>query len=221
MLLHLFSTPGESFLADVTATAQQILAGLHKPLIAYLPAAAEERHFVRETKAAFRDIAEVQAIKPETHSAAQVQSVLDRAALLYIPGGNTYLAAQRLHTAGLMDDLHKRILGGLPLVAFSAGTVLCGADILTSNDTNECGCTNFAGLRLVPFNFNVHYPTVDGEERQKRDARLQAYAREHNRLVLALEDGTYVWMTNGIVKVVKGPVWKLNGHSKEHFHDNL
>ena len=73
MLLHLFSTPGEPFLADIIAAARQILAGLHKPLVAYLPAAAEERHFVRETKAAFRGIAEVRAIKPEIHSAAQMR----------------------------------------------------------------------------------------------------------------------------------------------------
>ena len=219
--LHLFSFPGEPFLADIILAAQQILAGLRKPLVAYLPAAAEERHFVRETKAAFQGIAEVRAIKPEIHSAVQTQFVLDRAALLYIPGGNTYLAAKRLHTAGLMDGLRKRILGGLPLVAFSAGTVLCGADILTSNDSNDCGCTEFTGFGLVSFNFNVHYPSVEGEERQKRDARLQDYAIEHNRLVLALEDGAYVLVTNGSVKEVKGPVWKFNGHSKEHFHDNL
>jgi len=221
MLLHLFSVPGEPFLANITAAAQQILVGLRKPLVAYLPAAAEERHFVRETKAAFRGIAEVRAIKPEIHTVSQMQFVLDRAALLYIPGGNTYLAATRLHTAGLMDDLRKRILDGLPLVAFSAGTVLCGIDILTSNDTNDCGCTNYAGFGLVPFNFNVHYPSVEGEERQRRDARLQAYKMGHNRLILALEDGAYILVKDGNVKVIKGPVWKFQGQKKEHLHDKL
>jgi peptidase E len=219
--LHLFSVPGEPFLADILAATRQILVGSRKPLVAYLPAAAEERHFVRETKAAFRGIAEVRALKPEIHSAAQMRSVLDRAALLYIPGGNTYLAARRLHAAGLMDDLRKRILGGLPLVAFSAGTVLCGADILSSNDTNDCGGIDFSGFGLVPYNFNVHYPSVEGEERQRRDARLQAYAMEHNRLILALEDGAYILVKDGNVKVVKGPVWKFQGQEKEHFHDNL
>jgi dipeptidase E len=221
MLLHLFSIPGEPFLADITLAAQQILVGLRKPLVAYLPAGVEERHFVRETKAAFRGIAEVRAIKPGIHTASQMRSILDHAALLYIPGGNTYLAVQRLYTAGLMDDLRKRILGGLPLVAFSAGTVLCGIDILTSNDTNDCGGTNFAGFGLVPFNFNVHYPSVDGEERQRRDARLKAYAMGHNRPVLALEDGANILVKDGNVKVIKGPVWKFQGQKKEHLHDNL
>jgi peptidase E len=214
MLLHLFSIPGEPFLADIFLAAQQILAGLPAPVVAYLPAAAEERHFVRETKTAFRGLAEVRVIKPEIHSTTHIRSVLERASLVYIPGGNTYLAAQRLHTAGLMDDLRARLLGGMPLVAFSAGTVLCGVDILTSNDPNECRCTNFAGFGLVPLNFNVHYPPVDGEERQKRNTRLQAYAASHSRTVYALEDGAYIIVSTGSMKVIRGQVWQLDGQKR-------
>jgi dipeptidase E len=217
MRLHLFSSPGEPFLADILATAQQILANLDDPIVAYLPAAAEERHFVRETKTAFSGLAEVCAIKPEIHSAAHIRSILTRTDLLYIPGGNTYLAARRLHEAGLMEEIRKRILGGLPLVAFSAGTVLCGADILTSNDPNDCSCMNYSGIGLLPYNFNVHYPSVGGEERLKRDDRLQAYAAEHQRAVLALEDEAYILVMDGNVKVVRGRVWKLDGQKKEDY----
>jgi peptidase E len=219
MQLHLLSSPGEPFLVDILAVARQILAGMSQPTIAYLPAAAEERHFVRETKAAFRDLAVVRTIKPEIHSATQMQFVLDRAALLYIPGGNTYLAAWRLHTSGLMSELRQRILTGLPLVAFSAGTVLCGEDILTSNDLNECGCENFTGLSLVPFNFNVHYPSTDGDERQRRDVRLQAYAIKHHRPGLALEDGSYVRVMDGEVDVVRGSCLKFDGLRMPHEYD--
>jgi dipeptidase E len=217
MQLHLFSVPGEPFLTDILLAAQQILANLPAPVIVYIPAAAEERHFVRETKTAFRSLAEVRTIKPEIHTKTQMLSILERASLLFIPGGNTYLAAQRLHTTGLMDDLRERILGGIPLVAFSAGTVLCGVDILTSNDPNNCGCSNFAGFGLVPFNFNVHYPAIDGEERLRRDARLQAYAASCRRTVLALEDGAYIIISKGSVKVVKGLVWKVDGQRRVVF----
>jgi len=213
--LYLFSSPGEPFLDDILAAARQVLADLREPLVAYLPAAAEEHHYVRETRAVFRGLAEVRAIKPEIHTSAHMRAVLKRADLLYIPGGNTYLAAHRLHTARLMSDLRQRILSGLPLVAFSAGTVLCGADILTSNDANPFGCTNFTGFGLVPVNFNVHYPSVDGEERQARDARLHAYAAEHHRAVLALEDGAYVRVVDERVEVIRGPVWRLDGYKKE------
>jgi dipeptidase E len=211
MLLHLFSTPGEPFLADILSAARTILAGMPRPLVAYLPAAAQERHFVRETKQAFRGLAEVRAIQPEIHTFAAMRLVLEHAALLYIPGGNTYLAAHRLHSAGLMDDLRRRILDGLPLVAFSAGTVLCGVDILTSNDSNECGCTDFTGLGLTSHNFNVHYPSSEGEERQARDARLRAYTSAHQRQILALEDGAHVRVTDDRVEVMRGLVWLFSG----------
>lgn len=192
MLLYLFSSPGEPFLADVLSATRQILAGIHEPVIAYLPAATEGRHYVRETKYAFRGLAEVRSIKPETHSKKSMRAILNRADLLYIPGGNTYLAAHRLHAAGMMDDLREYILSGLPLIAFSAGTVLCGVDILTSNDDSECGCTTFTGLNLIPNNLNVHYPSVEGEERHARAARLNAYAGSYQRTVLALEDSASV-----------------------------
>ncbi len=216
LALHLFSVPGEPFLADIIAAARQVLEGQPKPVVAYLPAAAEGRHFVRETRAAFRGLAEVRAVKPEIHSAPTIRSMLDSASLLYIPGGNTYLAAQRLHAAGLMADLRRRILDGLPLVAFSAGTVLCGVDILTSNDQNDCGCTHFTGFGLAAYNFNVHYPPVAGEERKARDARLSAFSQEHHRPVVALEDGAYLIVTENALRVVRGAVWRLDEYEPPH-----
>ncbi len=216
MQIHLFSTPGESFLDDILAASKQVLESQDAPVVAYLPAAAEERHFVRETRAGFRGIAEVRSIKPEIHPLTQMRSVLDRASLLYIPGGNTYLAAFRLHASGLMGDIRKRILGGLPLVAFSAGTVLCGVDILTTNDRNECGCTQFSGFGLIPYNFNVHYPPEEGEERNERDTRLLAYAREHHRNVLALADGAYLLIEDSKIHLMKGSVWEFRENEQPH-----
>ncbi len=217
MLLYLFSSPGEPFLSDILPAARSILEGVQEPLVAYLPAAAQDRHFVRETKQAFRGLADLRAVKPEVHSTAAIRLVLDRAGLLYIPGGNTYLATHRLHAAGLMGDLRQCILGGLPLLAFSAGTVLCGADILTSNDTNDCGCTDFSGLDLTPYCFNVHYPSVEGEERQARDTRLYAYVAQHHRPVLALEDCASLRVTGDRIEVVTGSVWIFTNQHKEPF----
>jgi dipeptidase E len=215
MKLLLLSYPGEPFLTDILFAAREMLVGVEVPQVAYLPATAQDRHFVRETKHAFRGLAEVRAIKPEIHSTTAMQRVLDRASLLYIPGGNTYLAAQRLHAAGWMDELRQRIQDGLPLVAFSAGTVLCGVDILTTNDANECACATFNGLGLLPYNLNVHYPPTDGEERLARDARLHAYAVSHPHSVLALEDGAVVRVTSDRVEIVRGIVWKFENQKKE------
>jgi len=204
MQLHLFSTPGEPFLQDILNTARELLAEKSAPLVLYLPAAALQRHFIRETQVAFRGMARVIGIKIESASPSRFQEALARTDLLYIPGGNSYLMAHRLHVAGVIGDLRQRLLAGLPLVAFSAGTVLCGPDILTSNDVNECGCTDFDGLGMVPFNLNVHFPADPGLEREERQTRLQVFSARHHRSVLALEDGAYVRVVDGAVEVVRG-----------------
>jgi dipeptidase E len=209
MQLHLFSHPGEPFLYNILEAARLLLEYQDDPLVVYLPAANVHRHFVRETKDEFRGLARVSAIKPEVHQLEYIKDVLDQAALLYIPGGNTYLLAQRLHTIGLVEHLHQRIIDGLPLVAFSAGIVICGVDILTTNDMNCCGCTHFSGLNLLPYNINVHYPPEHETLRDERDARIQEYHVFHDTTVLALQDDAYLRVTNQGIELVSGTAWKL------------
>jgi peptidase E len=211
----LFSSPPEPFPAALLDLARQLLAGKTAPLVGYLPAGSLERHFVREVKGYFRDIAEVSAMKPEVHTLARIRSLLRRADLLLIPGGNTYLMAHRLHAIGLLPELRQRLLDGLPLVTISAGTLLCGLDILTTNDINCCGCTQFSGLSLAPCNFNVHYPSLDGPEREERDQRIAEYQAFHPQPVLALEDGACLRLAPGHIQVLGGRVWKFVGGSKE------
>jgi dipeptidase E len=206
MELHLFSGFDAADQADILAAVRNTLKGAARPEIAYLPAGSIHRHFVRETKAFFRGLAKVTALKPEVHSRTACAAALKRANLLLIPGGNTYLMAHRLHTAGWLGLLRERLLAGLPLIAFSAGVVLCGQDILTTNDINCCGCTTFAGLGLVPYNFNPHYPPAGAPERLSRDERLAEYQVFHERMILALEDGAYVQVTDGAYTVRRGRV---------------
>ena len=194
----------------------QLVGNRPDPLVAYLPAGNLQRHFVREVKGFLRGVAEVSAIKPEIHSIKRIYTILERADMLLIPGGNTYLMAQRLHQIGLVDELRRRILDGLPLVTFSAGTVLCGQDILTTNDINCCGCTRFDGLKLLPYNLNVHYPLQPGEAQQDRDERLEEYQFFHDRTVLALEDGACLQVTGEGV-LAQGVVWEFKRGAKTRY----
>ena len=194
MELHLLSSLAEPFPAALAEITASLLQGNRdrQPAVAYLPAGAVHRHFVRETQAALRGIAQVIAVKVEAHPARRLQEALRRADLVYMPGGNTYLMAQRLHAAGAMPLLKRRLQEGLPLLALSAGCVLCGLDILTTNDINCCGCVHFDGLGLVGLNINVHYPGGDSRLQQERDERLGEYQLFHPHPVLALEDGAYL-----------------------------
>jgi peptidase E len=209
MQLHLFSSPGAAPIQDIVAACRPLLAGQPRPLVAYLPAAAIGNRWLEFTTEAFRDVAAVQAIAVEKTARAAITTVLDNASLLYIPGGNTFCLKQRLHERGLMAEIQARVRGGLPLVAFSAGTVLCGRNILTTNDMNVCAATDFAGLNLTHFNFNVHYPAATEEERQSRDDRLWEYHQFHDNPVLALQDDAYVTVSEGWAKLVQGVCWRF------------
>jgi len=109
----------------------------------------------------------------------------------------------------LMAELRRRALAGLPVLGFSAGAVLCGPEILTTNDINACGCTCFSALSLTPFYLNVHYPQ-DLQAAQARQDRLQEFLHFHPRAtILALQDDAYVRVADGEVHVVHGGVWKI------------
>jgi phosphohistidine phosphatase len=223
MELFLFSSSGETGIEYILEAAQPFLTG-PEPLVAYLPAASLNRRWLRVTKAAFRGLAQVRAIDPGRHKPGYVRRVLDRAQALYIPGGNTYLLAQRLHSwpgsngGSFLDELRQRILSGLPLIAASAGAVLCGPDILTTNDINCCDCTTFVGLGLLPFNLNVHFPPAPGRpesslvrpDRPGREERLQEYLLFHERSILALEDGAGLHVTDGQVELRRGFAWQID-----------
>jgi len=137
-----------------------------------------------------------------------MEATLRNAALAYIPGGNTYLLNHRLHISKIIDYLRKKVTAGLPVVAFSAGSVLCGPNILTSKDMNMVETSHFAGLNATPFNFSVHYPE-DEIARASKDDWLSDYHVFHDNPVILLADGAYVQIKGKKTTLVRGDGWIL------------
>ncbi|MFM8320242.1 MAG: Type 1 glutamine amidotransferase-like domain-containing protein [Chloroflexota bacterium] len=216
MELHLYSRPGVDGIEWILEAARSLLAGARRPLVAYLPLASLHRRWIRETKGYFRGLAAVQAIDPQLHAPEQVLETLDRADLFYIPGGNTYwLTYQLSQPLGggptLLSELRRRILDGKPLLAFSAGAVLCGPDILTTNDINPNAGVCFGGLDLLPFSINAHFPPAgDPAGREARLARLDEFLHFHpRRTVLGLEDDAYLQVSGGEIHAARGHIWQI------------
>jgi peptidase E len=210
MQLHLFSTPGEPLLQNLVNACRPLLNQQHQPKVVYLPAGAVGNLWLEFTREAFQNLATVIPIVVDQTPPSAVETALEQAALLYIPGGNTFLLKQRLQQHGLLKSVRRRLRQGLPLAAFSAGAVLCGPNILTTNDMNVCAATDFAGLALTPFNFHVHYPAQEGQERQTRDDRLWEYHAFHDNPVLALEDGAYLKISDNQTELVSGNRWRFD-----------
>jgi peptidase E len=215
MNLHLFSTPGKDDIRDILDASRPYLEGKDDPVVAYLPAASLGDTYQELTGKAFRSLARLETINTELMTLPEMEAILRSAALVYIPGGNTFLLNHRLHISNIMEYLRKKVSADLPLIAFSAGAVLCGPNILTSNDLNMVGTPYFTGLDVSPFNFNCHYPQ-DEYTRALRDDWLSEYHVFHDNPVVMLSDGACVQVEGRRTQLVKGDAWILRkGQEKE------
>ena len=150
-------------------------------------------------------------INTETMELPEMELVLRRADAIFIPGGNTFLLNHRLHISHLFDYLQQKLQAGLPLIGVSAGAVLCGPNILTSNDLNMVGTSYFDGLKLTPFNFNMHYA---GDV--QKDEWLNDYRHFHDNPLLLMQDDAYIRIRGKATMLVRGEAWIWRaGHEKE------
>ena len=209
MELNLFSSPGLDDLRWVLEACRPYLERKPGATLAYLPMASLfAEKWLEQTERSFKGLARVEMIDTESMDQSEMEAVLRRASVVYIPGGNTFLLNHRLHVSHLLPYLRKKVQAGLPVVAFSAGTILCGPNILTSKDMNTVETTHFEGLNLTPFNFFAHY-AEDGYLRLLHDEWLADYHVFHNNPVLLLADGAYIKVEGRKTQLLQGEAWLL------------
>jgi len=205
--LHLFSTIDEKDTDSIIDACRAYLKGRDEASIAYLPLASlYAERWLESTQNLFKGIAQVELIEAEQMSLPEMEGIIRRSALTLIPGGNTYLLSHRLHVSGLMPFLKKRVQGGLPVVAFSAGTVLCGPNILTTRDLNMIPTPHFDGLNATPFNFRPHYP-LDEYGQSVMDEWLHDYHVFHDNPIILLSDRANVKVEGKKTSLARGEAW--------------
>jgi dipeptidase E len=135
---------------------------------------------------------------------------LARVDAVLVGGGNTYALLGRLRQSGLLHDLREKVRNGLPYIGSSAGANIAGPNILTTNDWNVVGLTDFESLEFVPFNINPHY--IEGTERgaphsETRDLRIREYHQVRRNPVVAIEEKAALRVERGKARIVgKGNV---------------
>ncbi len=208
MDLHLFSNPGEKIRYIVEAS-RPYLEDKDDPVLAYMPLASlYAERWLAENERAFQGLARLETINAELMAQKEIEDILRRATLVYVPGGNTLLLNHRLHVSGVMSYFRKKVQAGLPLVGFSAGAVLCGPNILTANDMNTVETTYFDGLNATPFNFFPHYPLDEGGQ-SHQDEWLADYHFFHDNPVIMMSDGAYIHVDGKKMTLIRGEAWIL------------
>ena len=210
MQLHLLSTSGKNNdLRYVIEASKPYLTDKDDPIVAYLPLASlYAEKWLGMNESAFRGLAQIREVDAELMTPKEIENIIREAALVYVPGGNTFLLNHRLHASGVMPYLKKKIQNGLPVVGVSAGMIVCGPNILTSRDMNTLGTPHFDGLNLVPFNFFAHYAD-DGYGQSVYDDWLGDYHFFHDNPVVMLSDGAYVKVDGKKTTLVRGDAWLL------------
>ena len=216
MHLHLFSTPGENDIRYIIEASRPYLEDKDDPIVAYMPLASlYAERWLESNEKSFRGLARLESVNTELMTQKEIEDVLRRASLVYVPGGNTFLLSHRLHISGVMPYLRKKVQAGLPFVGFSAGAILCGANILTANDMNTVETPHFDGLNLIPFNVFVHYAD-DSYGQSVHDDWLSDYHFFHDNPVVLLSDRAYMKVDGKKATLVRGEAWILRkGMEKE------
>ena len=216
MHLNLFSSPGENDIRYIVEASRPYLEDKDDPIVAYMPwASLYAERWMELHEKSFKGLARFETVNAELMTQREIEDVLRRAALVYVPGGNTFLLNHRLHSSGVMPYLRKKIQAGLPFVGFSAGMILCGPNILTAKDLNTVGTPHFDGLNLIPFNFFAHY-AQESYGQSMHDAWLSDYHFFQDNPVLLLSDGAYVKVNGKKTTLVRGDAWVLRkGEEKD------
>ena len=214
MNLHLFSDPGDN-IRHIIETCKPYVEDKDDAIVAYIPfASLYAERWLEDAERAFRGLARLESVNAELMAQKEIEDVIRRASVVYIPGGNTFLLNHRLYTSGIMQYLKRTIQKGLPVVAFSAGMIVCGPNILTSRDMNTVETPHFDGLAVSSFNFVAHYP-LDSYGQSVKDEWLADYHFFHDNPVIMLSDGAYVKVHGRKTTLVRGEVWILRKDSEK------
>jgi len=205
--LHLFSTPGKNGIEYIVEASRLYLEGKDQPTIAYIPfASLYNEQYLELTEESFGGLAQIKAINAELMQQKEIEAIIRDASLVYVPGGNTFLLNHRLHLCGIVPYLKKKVQAGLPVIGFSAGAILCGPNILTSNDLNTVGTLYFDGLNAIPFNILPHYP-LDAAGQSVKDAWLADYHFFHDNPIIMMTDDAYILVEGRKSTLVHGEAW--------------
>jgi dipeptidase E len=137
------------------------------------------------------------------HTHARPRETLAEAPAVIVGGGNTLRLLERLQHLEVLAVLRTRVSGGMPYVGWSAGSVLAGPSISTTNDMPIVWPpAGLAGLGVIGCHLNAHFtdahpPGFRGETRRERLAEFLAL--QPGARVVGLPEGSWLEVSGAAI----------------------
>jgi dipeptidase E len=179
------------YLSHCAGAIRQFLGDATK--ITFVPYAARDWNgYARQVRGALAEFGlEVESV----HENGPWPHTLPDNPAVFVGGGNTFRLLKTLQDGGLLDQIRRRVLGGMRYMGSSAGANLACPTIKTTNDMPIVQPADFRALGLVGFQINPHYIDADPNSKhmgETRDKRIAEYHEENDLTVIGLREGSWI-----------------------------
>jgi dipeptidase E len=129
------------------------------------------------------------------HQFKNPKEAILKAEAIFTGGGNTFELVNQLYKKDVLSALKMTIEKGTPYLGTSAGSNICGVNMMNTNDMPIVYPPSFATLGCIPFNINAHYldPIVGSTHKgETRETRIKEFHVFNSIDVLGLREGSWL-----------------------------
>ena len=206
LLLSNSRDPEGRYLQHCRDALAELLAGVRR--VAFVPYASVVASWDDYTAKVRDALAPLGVTVDGVHRAADAADAVREAEAIAVGGGNTFHLLRHMQETRLLDAVRERASAGTPYVGWSAGSVVVGPTIRTTNDMPIVEPPNGLGaLGLVPFQINAHFTDVHpkGFQGETRRERLAEFLAANPALaVVGLPEGDWL-RVDGAAVTLEGP----------------
>jgi dipeptidase E len=114
---------------------------------------------------------------------------------IFTGGGNTFELVNQIYKNDVLTTLKEVINAGTPYLGTSAGSNICGVNMMNTNDMPIVYPPSFTTLECIPFNINAHYlDPIEGSTHmgETRETRIKEFHVFNEIPVLGLREGSWL-----------------------------
>lgn len=129
-----------------------------------------------------------------------------KAEAIFTGGGNTFELVNQLYKNDILSTLKNVLENGTPYLGTSAGSNICGINMMNTNDMPIVYPPSFTTLGVIPFNINAHYlDPIKGSKHkgETRETRIKEFHVFNDIDVLGLREGSWLEV-KGAEIILKG-----------------